>query len=135
MTIIAFFMNVMLPFIGLYSLGTAQAATLEQGQTEGAVDSPWDGRVLICTPEGFKWVSLEDAASQSEDSQVSQYSCAFCTFAQIDDDLSALMAPTVHVSHRLSEQHLSFMPIAFALPNAQGVGIYQSRAPPVLSYF
>lgn len=76
-------MNALLPFLILYTIPSALAAELprsDQSQTEPSdLASPLDGKVLICTPEGIRWVSVAELAADDESSSDKQNTfCPIC---------------------------------------------------------
>lgn len=80
--VVTFLVNVMLPFFAVYNI--SQAA----GQFEPSIlDTPLaneissvDNKVLLCTGNGFKWVSLKDLLEGGEEpiKHHTQYDCALC---------------------------------------------------------
>jgi hypothetical protein len=65
----AFLLNVMLPFFAVYNPASAS-------------DAPAiDGKILICSGDGFKWVKLSDLQSGKEVPAHTHYKCALCYVA------------------------------------------------------
>ncbi len=70
-TLIAFLFNAMLPFFAVYDLDNAKASELSDPSQ----------KILICTGEGFKWISLEDLQSGKESpKQNKDLKCPLCYF-------------------------------------------------------
>lgn len=72
----AFLMNVMLPFFAVYNISQA----VDQFESS-ALNTPLsDDKVLLCTGNGFKWVSLKDLLEGGEEpiKHHTQYDCALC---------------------------------------------------------
>jgi len=71
---LALVFNLLLPFFASYGIGLAQAS--EQ--------NPFGNKVLLCTSEGYKWVSLENLPGQAPAPDSSKhYECPLC-FLQLD---------------------------------------------------
>lgn len=69
----AFLMNVLLPFFAVYDLGH---------QDTKALSAVLGEKVLLCTPEGFKWVDLADIESgKQQPTSHPQFECALCVVA------------------------------------------------------
>ena len=75
-TLFTFFINVMLPFYAVYDIPKALASEqLDANQNA----SLFGEKILICTAEGFKLVSLADLQSGKEQPKKHpQYKCALC---------------------------------------------------------
>ena len=78
LTLVAFLTNVMLPFVALYDVPQALASAGPEASSE-EMSSLFGETVFICTPDGFKWVSLEDLQNGKEQPEPHpQYQCAVC---------------------------------------------------------
>lgn len=72
-TLMAFVMSVFLPFFAVYSIPSASAA-LENNQS-----SLFGDKILICTKNGFKWVSWEDLEDEEHTPEPTKhFKCAVC---------------------------------------------------------
>ena len=72
-TLMAFVMSVFLPFFAVYSIPSANAA---QQNNQSSV---FGDKILICTKNGFKWVSVEDLGDEEHDPESSNHlKCAVC---------------------------------------------------------
>jgi hypothetical protein len=75
---VAFLVNVTLPYFVGY---IAPQATSEQSADQELASLLGD-KILICTSEGFKWVSWEDVQSGKEQPKPhTQFQCALCYMA------------------------------------------------------
>ncbi len=78
-TLVAFLMNAILPFFAVYNLTTDHRAELGNS---AEVSSLFGDKVLICTEDGFRWVSWEDIESGKENPEPHQeYKCPLCYVA------------------------------------------------------
>jgi len=76
--LLAFVFNLLLPFFASYSLGSAQAAS---GNDLSALIGD---KVLLCTPTGYKWVSLIEFDGEEPVPETSEhYKCPLC-YLQLD---------------------------------------------------
>lgn len=74
--LMAFVMNALSPFFAVYSTQSAQAAE------QNALSAIFGEKTLICTPEGFKWVSwaeLQDREHAPDPDK--QFKCPLCYVA------------------------------------------------------
>ena len=126
---IAFLVNVTLPYAVGY---VAPQATSEQVADQELASLLGD-KILICTSEGFKWVSWEDVQSGKEQPKPhTQFQCALCYLAAHG------------VGYFLISQPFDFhfnRPVAFFDHPASGADLleqfaylnFRTRAPPYLS--
>ena len=68
--LLAFLLNAVLPFFAVYD-----AAQLLPNRSVSAL---FGNRVLICTGDGFRWVTRDKAAEQPPHHPASHYECALC---------------------------------------------------------
>lgn len=129
--LLAFAMNVMLPFFAVYDVNQAFVSK-QEARSESQLASLFDGKVLICTANGFEWVSLKDLQSGKQTpAPHPKYECALCYVAanSIKFTLPERVADTTY--RELSQS------IAYAItgPDTWHVrhlaGAYSSRAPPL----
>jgi len=122
-TLLAFLLNVILPFLAVYNVPTADALAKQASSSFGE-------KVLICTLTGFKWVTWEDLQNGSEEhAPHPDYKCALCylaahglkNFLTPDDTLWAygVMAGNTGFST------YSYQPVALYLQSSR-----HTRAPP-----
>ncbi len=72
--LMAFLMNIMLPFFAVYTAPDARSAA-----TDPALSALFGEKIVICTPEGFKLVSLAELeGGEDQSSQATRYECALC---------------------------------------------------------
>ncbi len=69
LALVAFFASVMLPFFATYNLSS-----------DKEVSSIFGEKVLICTADGFKWISLEDAKNGEFPNKHDNVKCPVCFF-------------------------------------------------------
>ena len=67
LTLFAFLLNALLPFFATYEL-----------PQEGDVPSIFGDKILLCTAEGFTWVSRSDLQKQEHPQPHPDYECALC---------------------------------------------------------
>ncbi|HRK57513.1 MAG TPA: hypothetical protein PLQ67_08335 [Burkholderiaceae bacterium] len=109
-TLMAFVMDVLLPFVLAFALPAASAQAAHSFNTQ----APSSQRVLICTAQGFKWVALEERSNAENKPQPSKHvSCPVCCagshlakapppfdpfklFARLDASGERSAAPTPH---------------------------------------
>ena len=73
--LVALVINVTLPFFITHD--TKQALAAQNADT--SLSSPFTGKILICTIDGFKWVNLADVQNNDEHPEPhSKYECALC---------------------------------------------------------
>ncbi len=78
-TLIAFIFNAIVPFFAVYNLPTGNAEANE-------LSSVFGDKILICTDDGFKLVSLTDLKNGRElPKHSSKYECALCYVAHKND--------------------------------------------------
>lgn len=76
MILMAFVMNVFLPFFAIYNTPSEQAI----GQKE--LSSLFGEKILICTTDGFKWVTWEELRNQKHrPTPGDHYKCPLCYLA------------------------------------------------------
>lgn len=75
--ILAFLVNVMLPFFATYSLPVNSSESLTKTQ----LSSLFGDKILICTENGFEWVSIKDIESGKVPDTHSDIKCPVCFVA------------------------------------------------------
>ena len=79
--LLAFVFNLLLPFFATYSLPA-------QADQQVSLASLLGDKILICTTEGYKWVSLAELQDEEPVPVVDEhYKCPLC-FLQVDKPLS-----------------------------------------------
>ncbi len=79
LTVVAFLMNVMLPFFAVYNVPQAIMAAQSGQPYSERMASFFGEKILICTSGGFKWVSWEDLQNGEEQPEPHpKYECALC---------------------------------------------------------
>lgn len=129
-TLFMFFINVMLPFYAVYDIPKALASEqLDANQNA----SLFGEKILICTAEGFKLVSLADLQSGKEQPKKHpQYKCALCYVAAHG---------TKHMLDVQEVEHIYYgyyQPIAYSLSSVYAVSQlysrgFNTRAPPFIA--
>ncbi len=121
-TLLAFLLNVLLPFFAVYDVSNHQAFAKEKSSLFGE-------KVLICTGDGFKWVKWEDLQRDKEKhNPPSHYQCALCYVAAhglkdvVTPDAITLASVATHNSRYVI---YDYRPLAFYLHSSP-----PSRAPP-----
>lgn len=87
-TLLAFLFNVSFPLIAHHNVSQAVASDQKDMSSDNELLSN-DGKILICTIEGFKWVSLEDIQNGDEKpAPHSKHHCALCYVSakKVDSD-------------------------------------------------
>lgn len=125
-TLIAFVMNALLPFFAVYDIPKANA--VEPSQQE--LSSVFGEKILLCTADGFKWVSWDELQEQPPAQEhAPKYECALCYVAAqgvalqtVTPSISAIRHPLVrHVPYHTADASARSLCLAQHL---------KSRAPP-----
>ena len=77
-TLVAFIINATVPFFETYNSSLNTPKTKE-------ISSVFSEKILICTSDGFRWVSLEDWDGNSSQEHP-DYECALCYLSSKDGD-------------------------------------------------
>ncbi len=124
LTLLAFLVSILLPFAAVYNPSAAEAAQ----------SSVFGDRILICTIDGFKWVSLDELDGEQEGHDRSDqraFECALCYIsAYVTKDFMASAYEVVEQTSS-SEQKLRFGFFRYARKGRSAAYAYQSRAPPI----
>ena len=124
LTLLAFLVSILLPFAAVYNPSAAQASE----------SSLFGDRILICTIDGFKWVSLDDVGTEQEDhgdSNQKEFECALCyVSAHATKDFLASVHDVFGYTPS-KQQTLRFDIAGYMVEDRSGAYFYQSRAPPV----
>jgi hypothetical protein len=80
-TLISFLMTVMLPFFAVYNPQLANAGQVQRPNQD--ISSLFGDKVIICTPDGFKFVSWSDPSGDGSKDQPSPnphtpFKCPLC---------------------------------------------------------
>lgn len=103
-TVIAFLMNVMLPFFAVYNVSKAIASD----STDETTSSIFGEKLLICTADGFKLVPLEDLQNGKEKpTPHSDFECALCYVSAQGAKDFAPVQETKFIYHR-NVQYISY---------------------------
>ncbi len=70
-------MNVIMPFFAVYNVSYASDTIKSVDNLDASASFFNSEKILICTQEGFKWVSLTDAQDKGGENTTS-YQCALC---------------------------------------------------------
>ncbi|MGE0754720.1 MAG: hypothetical protein AB7L92_06130 [Alphaproteobacteria bacterium] len=117
--LLAFLMQCILPFFAVYDI-SAQAA----GNTLAV-----NGKVLICSAEGFKWVSLSDLQDAPQQEHQSAYKCGVCYLAA--HGTKDFIPAYANCMHGLALSHATMQPQLQQLHDGIASVSSYSRAPPV----
>lgn len=129
-TAIAFFLSTMLPFLAVYDLSQVQAEEFSQSTSTSSLMGT---KILICTPEGFKWVEVEDLQKHKEQQDPhSEMKCALCylsikgiKFTAPDTAIAAVYIPSFKYVTRYAPE----VPLGGEL----FMRAFQTRAPPAVA--
>lgn len=129
LTILAFVINAFVPFFAVYNIAAAQAA--EQSDIQS-----FDEKILICTADGFKWVTWEELQQEETDHQTpdqKHYECPLC-YVSAHGLKDFLPATAVIVTQKLSKEHTESAGYAETVTKPRfAVAGYRTRAPPHLA--
>lgn len=74
-TLMIFFMNTLLPFFAVYPLKVQESTG---GFTSAKAPAP-GGKILICTSQGYKWITLKELEDEeNKPGREKHYECALC---------------------------------------------------------
>jgi hypothetical protein len=131
-TLIAFLMNVMLPFFAVYDVGQAMASEAEKSSIE-EMSSVFGDKILICTSDGFKLVSIEDLQSGKEQpTPHPQYKCVLC-YVAAHGTKHAVSAQQVALIYHRHLQYISYSLINDTIISSIYTRGFQTRAPPQIA--
>lgn len=128
LTLFAFFVNILLPFAAVYNPSSAQAAQkIEKSALFGE-------KILICTADGFKWVTWEELEQKQGKhpgpGEKQHYECPLCYIAAhaTKDFLPATQVIFTYTITEKQQARLNFSDDV--LQSRFSAYAYQSRAPP-----
>lgn len=129
LTFIAFLLNVTLPFFAVYDFSRIIAST----QTENEQNASLFGdKILICTEDGFKFVSVEDLQDGKElPKKHPQYQCAMC-YVSAHGTKHVMATAEVALVHYEYVQHVFYSishDVTISQFSSRG---FQTRAPPFI---
>ncbi len=129
LTLVAFLMNVMLPFFVVYDVQQALASGSAESSSE-EMSSLFGEKVLICTSDGFKWVSWEDLQNGKEQPKPHpQYQCALC-YVAAHGIKNAVPAQEIEIAYHQNIQYISYyFSDVTTISKLAGRG-FLTRAPP-----
>ncbi|PIR39825.1 MAG: hypothetical protein COV35_00570 [Alphaproteobacteria bacterium CG11_big_fil_rev_8_21_14_0_20_39_49] len=131
-TLVAFLMNVMLPFFAVYDMQHAMAAEAEKSSID-SMSSLFGDKILICTSDGFKLVSLEDLQNGKErPTPHPEYKCALC-YVAANGIKHVVPAQEVALLYQQSIQYISYSFRNDAEISAISTRGFQTRAPPYIA--
>ena len=130
LTMLAFIANVFVPFFAVYNIPSAQAAEKSE------LSSFFGDKILICTSDGFKWVTWEELQNEENehpDPNQKHYECPLC-YVSAHGVKDFLPVSAVSFTHELIEKRAT----GFAYTNITAksrfsLAGYQTRAPPHLT--
>ena len=132
LTLIAFLMNVMLPFFAVYDIQQAMAAEAEQSSAN-EMSSVFGNKILICTSDGFKLVSIEDLQNGKEQpTPHPEYKCALC-YVTAHGTKHTLPVQEVALIYHQGVQYLSYSFIDDTAVSSLSTRGFQTRAPPQIA--
>ncbi len=131
-TLFTFFINVMLPFYAIYDIPQALAsAEVDAGANQDA--SFFGEKILICTADGFKLVSLADLQSGKEKPQKHpQYQCALCYVAVHGTKHIAPTQEIIFIAYHAAEQVVYYTSDSARFYETSKRG-FLTRAPPFIA--
>lgn len=132
LTLFAFLMNVMLPFFAVYDVQQALASQSAESSSE-EMSSLFGEKVLICTSDGFKWVSWKDLQNGKEQPKPHpQYQCALC-YVAAHGIKSTVPAQEIAIVYHQSVQYISYyFSDVTTISQFAGRG-FLTRAPPFVA--
>ena len=121
--LLAFLLNAFLPFYATYAMPFASGKPLS---------APFGEKILICTADGFKWVTWAELQKQSGHGPASHYKCPLCYLAAHGlRDAAPPVALTFAAVER--EADLARPSRSFSLRHGRDRLPFTSRAPPFSS--
>lgn len=107
LTFVAFLMNVMLPFFAVYNVQQTLASEVTESSNE-KMSFLFGEKVLICTSDGFKWVSREDLQNGKEQPKPHpQYQCALC-YVAVHGIKNAVPMQEIAIVYHQNIQYISY---------------------------
>lgn len=131
-TLLAFLMNVMLPFFAVYDVQQAMAAEAKKSSTE-EMSSVFGKKILICTSDGFKLVSIEDLQDGKEQpTPHPEYKCALC-YVAAHGTKHIVPDQEVVLAYQQSIQYISYSFVNDAVISGISTRGFLTRAPPQIA--
>ena len=122
-------MNAMLPFLAAYAAPQTLAPQLASSRSAD-MTSLFGDSVLICTAEGFKWVSWEDVQTGKERPEPhSTYQCALCYKAGHDSKYIAAPQLVAEVCYGHAH-YISYYHTDITMTSQLAGYRFRTRAPP-----
>lgn len=132
LTLIAFVMSVMLPFFAVYDVQQALASQPSELSSE-EMSSLFGEKVLICTSDGFKWVSWEDLQNGKEQPKPHpQYQCALC-YVAAHGAKHVASAHEIAIIYPQNIQYISYYFLDIATMSQFAGRGFLTRAPPFVA--
>ena len=130
LTTAALLLNALLPFYAVYDSGALAAKLTAAAETQNVFAFP-DDKILICTSEGFKWVTQEALQNGAEQpAQHPRIKCPLCYLA-VFGTKQILPAATAALDQLPSAIDDILHPGGSHLPHTSPAQhSYHSRAPP-----
>lgn len=130
LTAIAFLMNAIIPFFAVYNL--QQTTTAKPNQFTAAQNSSLFGdKVLICTADGFKWISWKNLQNGKEQpKQHPHYKCPLC-YVAAHGTKQLLPSQNITIAYIPAIKQLTYVILTTSATHTQFLyGNRLSRAPP-----
>ena len=122
-----FFFNTTFPFLANYDPQSLKASTKE-------ISSVFGDKILICTNDGFKWISTEDIQTGKEIPQKhKKYQCALCFITKNTSINSYLTIQLYTAVEFPPEKIYSPRPFLENYKDSDYLYSFPSRAPPLFS--
>lgn len=92
----ALLMNLALSLFSVYEIQRTIPFTVAIADTAELSDSSAAEKVLVCTAEGLRWISVADLIENPPSSNHSYYNCAFDCLSSCDAKLSFTVSSTLY---------------------------------------
>ena len=131
LALVALLLNATSPFFVLTSLPQAFASqALSQSAAQG-VASQFGGKILICTADGFRWVTWDELQNGEEQPEPQSHQhCILCFVAPLAVKASVIEDGTP-VFYSINTQRVSYSAVDAVLSNQFHRRGFLSRAPPL----
>lgn len=130
LTIIALLISVIVPFFAVYNLQGGG----DNAEQESELSALFGDKILICTADGFKWVSIADLETNQEQPEPHHdYKCGICYLAAngLQDIITSDAA--IEIAYAITPSNLSYGFVYVFVDNNTFKNSFQTRAPPFIA--